>query len=146
MQIEGSATFAAPPERIYSLFTDPSVLRKATPGCQSLEEVSPGVFNATLKVGVAGISGTYQGKLEMQEQQPPNHYKLVVEGSGAPGYMSGTASFDFKAAPNGQTEVRYLWEIQVGGLVASVGQRVLGGVSKMLIGQFMEALKREIAA
>lgn len=144
MRIEGTASFPAEPERVYAIFTDADALRRATPGCQSLDAVGEGVFEATLKVGVASITGTYKGKMELQEQQPPHHYKLAVQGSGSPGYLSGTASFDFMPKEDG-TEVKYVWDVQVGGLVASVGQRVLSGVAKMLINQFFQSMQKELA-
>lgn len=143
MRIEGTSTFTAAPERVFGVFTDQESLRRATPGCESLVAVGPGQFEAVLKVGVASITGTYKGKLEMQEMQPPSHYKLVVQGQGSPGYMQGSAVFDFAPAGDG-TKVTYVWDVQVGGLVASVGQRVLGGVGKMLIGQFMTAMTKEL--
>lgn len=144
MRIEGSASFPADRERVYRVFTDPGALARATPGIQSLDQVGPGQFAATLKVGVAGINGVFKGTLTLQDQRPPEHYTLAVAGEGAPGFVRGTATFDF-AAQDGATVVTYVWDVQVGGLIAGVGQRVLGGVARMLIGQFMAAMARELA-
>lgn len=145
MQIAGNATFPAPPERVYQIFTDQGALARATPGIQSLEQVSENKFEAVMKVGVAGITGTYRGTLELRDQRPPEHYTLAVAGEGAPGFVRGTASFDFAATADGGTRVTYLWDVQVGGMVAGVGQRVLGGVARLLIGQFVSAMQKELA-
>jgi carbon monoxide dehydrogenase subunit G len=100
---------------------------------------------AVLKVGVAGITGAYEGTLEMQDKREPDHYTLLVQVQGAPGHLKGVGEFNFAATAAGGTEVQYVWEVQVGGLVASVGQRVLGGVGKMLIDQFMQAMAKALA-
>lgn len=145
MQIQGSATFPAQRQLVYRVFTDPAALSRATPGIQSLSEVQPNVFAATLKVGVGGISGTFQGTVELREQRPPEHYALAISGQGGPGYVQGTATFDFAEAETG-TLVTYAWDVQLGGLLAAMGQRVLSSVAKLLIGQFMAAMAKEVAA
>lgn len=145
MQISGTATFQAPPERVYRVFTDKDALARVTPGIQTLEQVSEQRFEAVMKVGVAGITGTYKASLEIQDQRPPEQYTLALAGDGPPGFVRGTAQFAFAPTPDGGTEVRYQWDVQVGGMVAGVGQRVLGGVARMLIGQFMSGMQRELA-
>ncbi len=143
MQVSGTTTFQASPERVYQVFTDKGALARATPGIQSLEQVGEQKFEATMKVGVAGITGTYKGTLELQDLRPPEHFTLALAGEGSPGFVRGTAQFDFVTQAEG-TQVNYLWDVQVGGLVAGVGQRVLGGVAKLLIGQFMNAMQKEL--
>jgi carbon monoxide dehydrogenase subunit G len=109
-----------------------------------MEEVGPGKYEVTMKVGVAGITGTYQGTLEIRDERPPEGYILAVAGEGTPGYVRGTGTFQFTGSPGGQTMVAYTWDLQVGGTVAGVGQRVLGGVAKLLIGQFMKAMQSRL--
>jgi uncharacterized protein len=139
--IAGTENFHAPPERVYTLFTDEQALARCTPGCEKLERTGPDQFTAVLKVGVANIKGTYTGKLELAEKEPPSGYVLKVEGSGAPGWVKGSARFRFEPDSAG-TAVHYEWDVQVGGLVAGVGQRILGGVAKMMINQFHKDMKQ----
>lgn len=145
MQISGTASFAAAPERVFQVFTDRDALARATPGIQTMEQVAENQFQAVMKVGVAGITGTYRASLELHELRPPEHYTLALAGEGSPGFVRGTARFDFAPADGGGTQVNYLWDVQVGGMVAGVGQRVLSGVAKLLIGQFMAAMQKELA-
>lgn len=144
MRIDGTAAFPFAHEQVWAAFTDPDVLRKATPGCQSLEQVGPDQFEAVMKMGVAGITGTYKGSLQMTDKQPPERFTLLVQGQGSPGFMKGSAQFAFSPQPDGSTAVAYAWDIEVGGLVAGVGQRVLSGVAKMMIDQFFKAIRKEL--
>jgi uncharacterized protein len=88
-----------------------------------------------MKVGVAAIKGTFEGKVRLFDLEPPNRYKMALEGSGGPGFVRGEASMELSDIEGG-TRVSYSADVQVGGLIASVGQRMLGGVSKMMLEQF----------
>jgi carbon monoxide dehydrogenase subunit G len=119
---------------------DPDALRECVPGCESLEPSGPDEYQANLKVGVAAIRGSYKGKVSIVEKQEPNSYRLRVEGSGGPGFVRGEALITLE--PDGEaTTVVVDADGQVGGTVAGVGQRMLGGVAKMLMDQFFNCLK-----
>lgn len=133
----------APPAQVWAVFTDPQALQRATPGCKNLTEVGADEYTAQLSLGVAAIKGNYTGKLRLTEKVAPERYRLLIEGTGGPGFVSGSGDLQFAAEGEG-TRVTYTWEVQVGGLIAGVGQRVLGGVGKMLIDQFFKAMQAEL--
>ena len=136
MKIEGTSEVPAPRDRVWAAFLDPDTLAKAIPGCEKLEAVGPGEYKATMKVGVGPIKGTFDGKVRLFDLEPPNKYRMAVEGTGAPGFVRGDATMQLSDADGGNTRVGYNADVQVGGLIASVGQRMLGGVSKMMLDQF----------
>jgi carbon monoxide dehydrogenase subunit G len=144
MKIEGSREIAAPRDKVWATFLDPATLAKAIPGCEQLDEVSPGEYKATMKIGVASIKGTFQGKVRLTDQDPPNRYRMAVEGSGSPGFVRGDAAMELSDVDGG-TRVSYNADVQVGGLIASVGQRMLGGVSKLLLDQFFGRMNELLA-
>jgi hypothetical protein len=141
MKIEGTHLFQAPEGRVWELLTTPQHLEKALPGCERLLEREPGKYDAVLKIGIAAIKGSYTGKVEIADPEPPRRYRLVGEGSGAPGFVRGEALIEL--SPQGQaTLVRYQGDMQVGGLIAGIGQRMMGGVAKMMLGQFFKNLEK----
>jgi hypothetical protein len=135
MKIEGSADIPAPREKVWAAFLDPDILAQALPGCEKLEAIGPNEYKATMKVGVAAIKGTFEGKVKLSDLEPPNRYRMAVEGSGGPGFVRGDAGMQMSDVDGG-TKVSYDADVQVGGLIASVGQRMLGGVTKMMLDQF----------
>jgi len=135
MKIEGSADIPAPREQVWAAFLDPNILAQALPGCEKLEAIGPNEYKATMKVGVAAIKGTFEGKVKLSDLEPPNRYRMAVEGSGGPGFVRGEAGMQMSDVEGG-TKVSYDADVQVGGLIASVGQRMLGGVTKMMLDQF----------
>lgn len=145
MKIEGSADILAPRDRVWAAFLDPDVLARALPGCEKLEAVGPNEYKATLKVGVAAIKGTFEGKVKLSDLEPPNRYRMAVEGSGGPGFVRGEAGMRLSDVDGG-TRVSYDADVQVGGLIASVGQRMLGGVTKMMLDQFFSRMTELLTA
>ena len=135
MKLQGAYDVPAPRQTVWDAFQDPAQLRQAIPGCEKLEAVGPDEYKATMKVGVGGVKGTFEGKVRLAEKKPPESYKMAVEGSGGPGFIRGETLITLSDADNG-TRVAYSADVQVGGLIASVGQRMLGGVSKMLADKF----------
>jgi carbon monoxide dehydrogenase subunit G len=135
MKIEGTTDIPASRDRVWAAFLDPTILAAAIPGCEKLEAIGPDEYKAVMKVGVGPIKGTFEGKVRLMDQQPPERYRMAVEGTGAPGFVRGEAVMRLEDAGSA-TRVAYDADVQVGGLIASVGQRMLGGVSRMMLDQF----------
>jgi len=143
VKISGQHQLKAPVEKAWKALTDPAILQKATPGCERLHPVGPDEFEATLKLGIALVKGTYKGKLALREKTPPESYRLVMEGSGGPGFVRGEATLRL-SEKDGGTLVTYEGDAQIGGAIASVGQRLLEGATRMVLSQFFKNLEKEL--
>jgi uncharacterized protein len=135
MKLEGSYEVAATRQKVWDAFLDPKILKQAIPGCEKLEAIGADEYKATMKVGVGGVKGTFEGKVRLSDKNPPDSYKMAVEGAGGPGFIRGETIITLTDSGTG-TKVSYTADLQVGGLIASVGQRMLGGVSKMMADKF----------
>jgi len=130
---------------VWELFNDPNRLSKLIPGLEKLDALAPDEFAGTLNVGVAAVKGVYTGKLKLEEIRPPEHYKMVVDGRGKQGFMQGSGTLDL-LPKDGQTIVKYSGDIQIGGPLMQVGQRMIDSTAKMLLGQFFAAATEELRA
>ena len=139
MKIEGTSEIPVARPRVWDAFLDPVQLAKAIPGCEKLEEIGPREYKAIMKVGVGPVKGTFEGKVRLSDLEPPERYRMAVEGTGAPGFVRAEAVMQLADADSG-TKVNYSADVQVGGLIASVGQRMLGGVAKMILDQFFSRM------
>ncbi len=139
MKLEGSYEVKAPREKVWNAFLDPATLQKAIPGCEKLELIGADEYKATLKIGVAAVKGTFEGKVRLLDKKPPESYRLSAEGSGGPGFVRSDTVITLTEIEGG-TNVAYSADVQVGGLIAGVGQRMLGGVSKMMADQFFNRM------
>jgi carbon monoxide dehydrogenase subunit G len=145
MKIEGTHELRAPRERVYQLLTDPLVLQRCIPGCENLEQTGENAYSTTLRTGVGAIKGLFKGNVRLSEMRPPEHYRITVDGKGQPGFVKGTGDFDL-TEQDGVTLISYAGDLQIGGTIAGVGQRMVQGAAKMMASQFFTALEAEAQA
>ena len=145
MKIEGTHELRAPRERVYAALLDPEVLARCIPGCEKLEATGEHAYATTLRTGVGAIKGVFTGSVRLEDMRPPEHYRIVVEGKGQPGFLKGAGDLDLTEAA-GVTTIKYAGDVQVGGTIAGVGQRMIQGAAKMLAAQFFTALEAEAQA
>ncbi len=143
MKIEGIQKIDAPRERIFAALVDPAVLQKCIPGCEQMEKTGENQYSAKLTAGVGPVKGVFTATVSLQEIVAPEHYKLVVEGKGQPGFVKGSGELNLKEAGSA-TEIQYTGDVNVGGLIASVGQRMIQATANMLAARFFKSLEAEV--
>jgi uncharacterized protein len=137
-------TFPVGREELWRVLHDAGQMARWIPGCEKLEQVGPDRYAATMKVGVAAIKGSYTGFVQIRDKQFPDRYTLDVEGNATPGFVKGTARIELNEAGSGRTELVINGEAQVGGLIASVGQRFLSGVARQMTQQLLKNIEKEV--
>jgi carbon monoxide dehydrogenase subunit G len=136
--------FAHPRERIFALLLDPAVLSRLLPGVEKLEPTGPDQYSVVVQLGVGAIRGTYTGKVALTDLRPPESFRLVGDAKGGPGWAKGQATLSLLAEAEGARIVAR-GEAQIGGAIATVGQRMLEGVTKSMANEFFQSLERELA-
>ena len=150
MKLDGEYTFDGPREEVWKLVRDPEVLATALPGTQRLEIVGENEYEGDINLRIGPVAGVFSGRLVVSDEEPPENCTLTVEGKGSPGFAKGTGHVNLSEIDENTTLMKYEGEMQVGGRLASVGQRLLDTASKSMIKQGLdtlnEALKARIAA
>ncbi|WP_126424915.1 SRPBCC family protein [Brevibacillus marinus] len=144
MNGNGSIELNAPIEHVWNKLMDPEVLSQCIMGCKQMVQIEEGKYRAELSVGIAAVKGTYDATVALTDVQAPKSYKLVVHGEGAPGYVDAEGLIRLSEQEGGKTTLSYDYNAEVGGKVAAIGQRMLGGVAKLIINDFFKKLKKEI--
>ena len=142
MKIEGTYEVHSTPERAFRALIDPAVLQRCIPGCERLEKTGDNTYSTTIRAGVGSIKGVFTGNVHLEDLTPPNHFRLIVDGKGQPGFLKGAGNLDL-TPQNSATLITYAGEVQVGGTIASVGQRMLQGAVKLMASQFFTAIEAE---
>ena len=143
MRVAGEYTIAAPRNQVWAALLDPEVLAGTLPGFQRLERVDDHTFTGALTLGVGPVQGRFDGRLELSELVPPESYRLKMQGRGTPGFVEGDGKVWLEDAETG-TLLNYELEVQVGGRIAGVGQRLLEMVSRTMTKQALERLEKAI--
>ena len=143
MEVSGEHKFSAPRQAVWAALLDPQALQASMPGCERFEEVGKRSYDLTIKVGIAAIKGTYTGNVKVADPVDGESYRLVVNGSGKPGSVQGDAKLVLSDDGAG-TLVRYTGDVKAQGAIARLGSRLLGGAAKLMIGQFMKGMEKQV--
>ena len=144
MDIVGCYSFPVPPDRVWALLMDPAVISSCIPGCDSFEPNGDHSYRVRLIVALAAITGTYEGIVTLSDLVPPTSYRLTAEGQGRPGFVKGSAAIGLRS-DGATTIVDVAGTVQTGGPIARLGQRLIGGVSKMMLDRFFGCLQGQLA-
>ncbi len=140
MKIEGQYLFHGPQEAVWEIVRDPEVLATALPGTKSLDKVDENEYQGEMNIRIGPVTGLFSGQLVVSNEVPPERYTLTVEGRGSPGFIKGAGNIVLNDQDNETTLLKYEGEVQIGGKLASVGQRLLDMASKSMIRQGLEAI------
>jgi len=143
MDITGSYTFNAPPDRVWDLLMDPQVISSCIPGCETFEPLGDDRYRARLNVALAAITGSYEGTIALSEKVHSTSYRLTADGQGRPGFVKGSAAIGLRGE-SGATVVDVQGTVQAGGPIARVGQRLISSVSKMMMDRFFACLQGKL--
>jgi carbon monoxide dehydrogenase subunit G len=146
MRLEGEHIFDGPRDEVWQIVRDPEVLATALPGTQSLEQVSENEYAGKMHVRIGPVSGVFAGKVVVSDEVPPESCTLTVEGRGAPGFGNGTGYIQLFEQEDGRTLLKYEGDLQVGGRIAGVGQRLIDSASRSMIDQGLESLNNSLKA
>ncbi len=151
MKIQGKHRFQAPREAVWEALLDAEVLSRTVPGSEGLEQTAENEFRGKLKMKIGPVQGLFDGKVQLFDLDPPNGYKIKIEGRGVSGFMNATgvislSDSDDDGAETGATVLEYEVDAQVGGRIASVGQRLVESAAKVITRQALEALEAQIDA
>ncbi len=144
MEIKGEYRIPAPQQKVWDALNDPEKLRLSLPGCKSLEQTGANEFTATVVAKIGPVAATFKGKVELSDLDPPNGYTLSGRGQGGPaGFAKGSAKVTLESV-GGETLLRYSADVDVGGKLASVGGRLIGGVATSMAEEFFGKFSRAV--
>ena len=145
MDIFGSYTFDVSADRVWDLLMDPAALSSCIPGCTRFEPDGEDRYAVTLTVALAAITGTYNGTVNLTDKTLHTSYRLVMEGQGRAGFVKGSSVISLRPAGS-STAVDVSGAVHTGGPIARVGQRLIGGVARMMLDRFFACLKAKLEA
>lgn len=147
MILSGTFTFNGPRATVWELLQDPAVLAKALPGTRTLTRTSEDHYEGVMKVTVGPVTAAeFAVKVELRDKVVPEKFAMHIDGKGGVGFTTGTATIQLQELPGPVTVMNYTSDVQVGGRIAGVGQRLLESVGKMMTKQALDALNKELQA
>ncbi|MFD8077426.1 SRPBCC family protein [Streptomyces sp. NPDC059718] len=135
-----------PPDQAWALLTDVERIAPCMPGAQ-LTGRDGDTYNGLVKVKVGPVTVQYKGTAAFEEQDAANRTAVLrARGRDARGQGNADARITARLVPEGEaTTVTVETRLTVTGKIAQFGKGMIEEVSRKLLGQFVEALERQLA-
>ena len=145
MIVEGKYTFPASRTVVWNLLLDPDVLGKSMPGAATIHRTAPDRYEGKMGIGIGPITAAeFALTIVLSDVVEHERYTMDIDGRGGAGFSRGRAVVSLTDNGAG-TAMHYQADLQVGGKIAAIGQRLLDSVSKMLLRQGLEAMSTELS-
>ena len=145
MDISGEFTIPAPRERVWVALNDPEVLARCIPGCDELQRTGDNAFDAKMSAKIGPVKARFDTSIELSDIKPPASYTISGQGKGGPaGFGKGAAQVVLEDR-GAETVLRYTADLQVGGKLAQIGSRLVGGTAKKIANDFFSRFADELS-
>lgn len=144
MQFSGEHILNAAPPIIWEMLMDMDTLVKVVPGISRLEKTGDNTYNSTLEIKLGPVNGSFTGNLVLDDLKEPSEFTLKVQQNSKMGNANAAIKISLLPVDNNQTKISFAGDVKLSGLLASIGQRVMGGVLNTLAKQFFENMEKEL--
>jgi carbon monoxide dehydrogenase subunit G len=114
------------------------------PGLQSISVVDASHFNAEVGFGVGSFSATFTINVEWLELEAPNRARMKMHGSASNSVVDGESEMKLSPIDEKTTNLDWTADVNVGGTLASVANRLMGGVTQRLTQKFFDCVKEKM--
>src|SRR5580700_3535646 len=148
MRIEKTFQVKEPVDQVWSLLSDPRRVATCVPGAKITDQMDEKTYKGTISVKVGPSATDYRGELEIIRLDPENH-EIEILGKGQDVRGRGSASMKMtgklRSLDDGGTEVTSISELNVVGILAQMGSRVISEVSNIMFGEFTKNFQAHLA-
>lgn len=144
MELNGSRVIAADIDTVWAHLNNPETLKVCIPGCEDLTGSPEEGFAATVKQKVGPVKATFKGEVTLENVVPGQSYTITGEGKGGvAGFAKGGADVKLVTVPEG-TELTYEAQAKVGGKLAQLGNRIIGGFARKMADEFFDRFQNTV--
>lgn len=145
MELIGRHKVNATPATLWNMLMDTDTLSKIVPGFSKLEKTGDNTYRSILEIKIGPVGGSFTGNLQMENIEEQKGFTLKVQQNSSVGNANAAIKIELIPANLNETEVAFDGDVKVTGLLASMGQRILGSAANMLTKQFFANLDHELA-
>ena len=145
MEIEGTYHVDASPNTVWAGLMSPEMLQQCIPGCRQLDATGEGEYAMKLNVGIGAVKGAFTGKVAISDIDEPHSFRLQAEGKRPGGSVTGGGTISITPDGDG-TRLDVTGEAKVTGILARVGQRLVGSAARVLMDQFFNCARARLEA
>jgi len=145
MQLSGKNLVNASPSRVWDILMNTDTLARIVPGISKLEKTGENTYKTLLEIKMGPVNSSFTGDLQMEDIVAQKSYTLKVQQNSKIGNANAVIKITLASAEENKTAVGFDGDVKLSGMLAALGQRLVGGVSDTLTKQFFSNLEREVA-
>jgi uncharacterized protein len=142
LHLEGAEDLALPRERVFKLLTDTNFLAKSLPDAQETKVIDENNLQARMKIGISFLTTNMNVKMTLADKAPPQHARLLVDGTGSGSSMKITSDFNLEG--DNPTKMKWVADAEITGVMAGIGSSILKGFSEKKVKEIFEGIKKSM--
>ncbi len=131
-------------EVFYGVLSNPEKVIRFLPDVVESKVADQDHFTVKARVGAGPLRGTLDFAFETAEKKPGLHLKLKGRGQGMQSMVDLTLQMSFEDSQGG-SKANWVAEAELGGLLASVGGRLMDGIASKYMKQITENIRLEVS-
>ena len=147
VRIEKTFQVKEPLDTVWSFLSDPRKVAACVPGAQITEQADEKTYKGAISVKVGPSVTDYKGEVSIVRLDPQDH-EIEILGKGQDVRGRGSASMKMtgklRALDDGGTEVTSISELNVVGILAQMGSRVITEVSNIMFAEFTRNFQTQL--
>jgi uncharacterized protein len=147
LKIEKTFQVQEPLDKVWDFLRDPRKVATCVPGAQITEQVDENTYRGAISVKVGPSVTNYKGEVQILRLDAENHESEIL-GKGQDVRGRGSASMkmtgQLSALGPGSTEVTGISEVNVVGILAQMGSRVITEVSNIMFDAFTKNFQERL--
>jgi carbon monoxide dehydrogenase subunit G len=146
VKVEQSFEIAEPRERLWEFFEQVDEVAKCVPGVESVEVIDADNSKVRVTQSVGPMTATFDLKMRITERQQNERMQFTAIGravKGAAGNLRSANTVTLQATDAG-TRVNLEADLAMGGVLGSVGQKVIAKQASAVTRDFMSSLERAV--
>ena len=147
VRIEKTFQVKDPIDKVWRFLSDPRNVAGCVPGAQITEAVDDRTFKGSVSVKVGPSVTNYKGDVHFERLDAAAHeMELVGKGQDVKGRGSASMKMTgrLRSLPDGSTEVATVAEVNVVGILAQFGGRMIHDVSDIMFGEFTKRFEQQL--
>lgn len=143
MRVEQSFVIPRPPEDVWRFFEDIPGVARCVPGMESVEVVDGDTTNVRVRQSLGPMSATFDLRMRVTERTPVDRMRFTAVGKAVRGAAGSLRSVNTVVlSPEGPgTKVSLEADVALGGMLGSVGQKIVTKQATAITEQFAAALE-----
>jgi hypothetical protein len=144
MHLNGKNILNAAPGKVWAMLMDIEKLSRIVPGISRLEKIGDNSYKSILEIKLGPVKAAFTGQLDLEDIREYEGFTLKVQQNSKIGNANSSIKVDLTPVEENKTEVSFDGAVRMSGMLASMGHRVMGGVSHTLTNQFFANMEKEL--